>query len=124
MNYSKSVNLLKLKNALITECKGKTMTKKGLFIPIEDNDLFVSLDESLKPKGIYLDLIAWELKEKSQFGDTHIIKQSLSREAREAMSEEEIKNMPILGGMRPLERVENPLQASAEVTITEDNVPF
>lgn len=120
MNYDKSINLLRLKNVLITECKGKTMTKKGLFIPIEDNDLYVSLDENLKPKAVLLDLVAWELKEEGKYGDTHIIKQAFSKEFRDAMTEDEYKKQPILGSMKPMSKPEPFMQ----VSVVEDDLPF
>lgn len=46
-------------------------------------------------KGIYLDLVIWPNKGGvGQFGDTHLIKQGLSKEAREAGEEE-----PIIGSL-------------------------
>lgn len=124
MDYSQSINLLKLKNVLITECKGRTTTKKGLFIPIDDNDLFVSFDENLKPKSILLNLAAWALKGEGKFGDTHLIKQSFSKEFREAMSEEEFKNQPILGNMKPIAKTESVIEVQTQVVASDDDLPF
>lgn len=126
MNYNQSINLLKLKNACIVTVKGKTTTKKGVFIPIEENDLYVALDESLKPKGVYLGLASWELKQKGQYGDTHLLKQSFSKDFRETMSEEELKNAPILGNMKPIERTNDASNVPVpEVSASEDDdLPF
>jgi hypothetical protein len=44
--------------------------------------------------GIYLDLVIWPNKQPSQYGDTHVIKQELSKEAREAGEQE-----PIIGNL-------------------------
>ncbi len=42
-------------------------------------------------KGTYLDIVIWPNKEgKDAYGNTHVIKQSLSREAREAGEKEQI----------------------------------
>ena len=96
MNYNQNINLLKLKNACIITVKGKTTSKKGIFIPIQENDLFVAMDEEFKPKGVHLGLSSWELKQKGQYGDTHLLKQSFSKDFREQMSEEEKKAIELL----------------------------
>lgn len=126
MNYNQNINLLKLKNACIITVKGKNESKKGIFIPIEENDLYVALDESLKPKGVYLGLSSWELKEKGKYGDTHLLKQSFSKDFRETLSEEEIKNAPILGNMKPIEKTSDVSNVScAEVQVSDnDDLPF
>lgn len=117
---------MKLKNACIISVKGKNATKKGIFIPIEENDLYVSMDESLKPKGVHLGLSSWELKEKGQYGDTHLLKQSFSKDFRETMSEEELKNSPIIGNMKPIEKTNDVSNVSAtEVQVSgDDDLPF
>lgn len=71
-----------------------------LVIPIEENNIFISTDENNRPKAAYLDLTAWELKN-PKYEETHMIKQSLSKEIREKMTDEEKKAMPILGGLKP-----------------------
>lgn len=64
-------------------------------IPVEKNKLFVGKN------GVYLDLIAFEItNKKSESKDTHLLKQSFSKEIREAMSEQELKDLPILGGLQ------------------------
>lgn len=50
MNYSIKLNLLKFKNACVVTVKGATATKRGVFIPIEDNNIFISADDNLKAK--------------------------------------------------------------------------
>ena len=126
MNYNQNLNLLKLKNACIITVKGKTESKKGVFIPIQENDLYVAMDESLKPKGVHLGLSSWELKQKGQYGDTHLLKQSFSIEFRELMSEDELKNTPILGNMKPLEKANDVSNIPVpEVSASEeDDLPF
>ncbi|WP_195375364.1 hypothetical protein [Parabacteroides leei] len=94
-----NLNLFKLKNTGITELQGKSGAKKRcLIIPIDDNDLY-TID-----KGVYLNLIAFP-NDKVE-GQTHIVKQSFSKERREAMTEEEKNTLPILGGIqKPKEAV-------------------
>lgn len=50
--------------------------------------------------GIYLDMIAFENKE-IKYENTHSIKQSLPKDVRDKMSEDDIRNMPFLGNMKP-----------------------
>lgn len=66
---------------------------KGIFIPIEMNNIF----ESQKSGALYVDFIAFEVKNPKD--DTHIIKQSLSKEKRASQSEEEKRAMPIFGNL-------------------------
>lgn len=76
----------------------KIKTQSGeidcLVIPIDQNNLFK------EEKGIYLDLIAFEVSTKKEgIKDTHLVKQSLAKEKREAMTEYELKAMPIIGNL-------------------------
>ena len=95
-NYTISTDLLKLQGAFISNLKGKATTKQCLCIPIDDAGLY------LGQKGCYLDLAAFQLQN-SQYGDTHCVKQSLSKQKRDAMTEEERKALPIIGNMRPIQ---------------------
>lgn len=88
-----SINLMKLKNTGIS-CLNSArsgLTKKCLIIPIDDNKL------SVTEKGVYLNLVAFE-SEKAE-NQSHLIKQSFSKEILEKMSEEEKLSYPILGGI-------------------------
>jgi hypothetical protein len=125
-SYTLSTNLLKLENACIITVKGKTQSKKGVFIPIEENDLYISLDEALKPKGAFLGINAWVLKSKGQYGDTHLLKVNLSKERRESMTKEEIDALPIIGNMKPIEKTSDVSNVSStEVQIIDnDDLPF
>jgi hypothetical protein len=65
-----------------------------LIIPIEKNKLYIG------EKGVYLDLVAFEIKEpKADSKDTHIVKQSLAKDIRESMTDEQLRAMPILGNL-------------------------
>ena len=110
-NLNVSVNLLKLK-AAVMGVKGKNQVKKCVVIPIEDNDLYSKVDDNGNV-SVFLNLTAWENRQQSQFGDTHMVKQSHSKEWNESHTDEDRRNEPILGNARPV----------LEKTIAEVNVP-
>ena len=117
--FTLKLNLLALKNAAVTRLKGAQETKLCLVIPIEDNRLYVG------DKGVYLDLTAFELRETGRHGDTHLLKQSLPKQAYKSMSEEERKAQPLLGSMKPLES-QPQSYAAAPMSYAEDEeaLPF
>lgn len=101
-NFNVKLNLMKLSRAGVMQIQGRGEVLRCLVIPIEENHLFVSTDENNRPKSAYLDLSAWELQN-PKYEETHMVKQALPKEVREQMNEEENKNQPILGGMKPIE---------------------
>lgn len=112
-NYQLKQNLLKFKAAFVMTIKGKTSQKQCVCIPIEDNYLFVSADDKLKPKAVYADINANQYEDgKSQFGDTHYLRLNVPKDIREKMTEEEKKAIPYLGNMKPSQA---PVKQSAEV---------
>ena len=126
-NFQGKIDFLKLKNACVISVNGKSGAKKGVFVPIEDNGLFVTTDENNKVKGAYLNFAAFENKRVGKYGDTHMIKQSIGKDARSKMSEEEKRSIPILGNMKPME-LQNASQAVeapvAPLVQEEDDLPF
>lgn len=102
MNFNAKLNLMKLSRAGIMQIQGRGEVLRCLVIPVEENHIFVSTDADNRPKAAYLDLSAWEMQN-PKYDETHMIKQSLSKDVRDSMSEEQRKNMPILGGMKPME---------------------
>lgn len=89
---STNLNLRQLKHVTRTLKNKDGKTFECLILPIEENNLVVG------EKGIYINLIGFELREKkADRKDTHLVKQSLPKEIYEAMSEEEKKDVPILG---------------------------
>ena len=126
-SYSGKMNLLKFRNACIVSVKGKASTKRGVFIPIDDNNLFISADENLKPKGAYIDFTAWENQQPGKYGDTHSIRQSLAKEVRERMTDDELKAVPYFGNMKPytLDNAAKTVEApSAQVDEGLEDLPF
>ena len=102
-NFQGKLDFLKFKNSCVISVKGKTGEKKGVFVPIEDNGLFVTTDENNKAKGAYFNFAVFENKQVGKYGDTHMIKQSIGKDARSKMSDEEKRAIPILGNMKPME---------------------
>jgi len=128
-NFQGKLDFLKFKNSCVISVKGKTGEKKGVFVPIEDNDIFVTTDENNKAKGAYFNFAVFENKQVGKYGDTHMIKQSIGKDARSKMSEEEKRAIPILGNMKPME-FQNATHA-VEVPVTpvaqeeeDDSLPF
>ena len=97
MNVRGSIDLMKLESACVVTLTGKTSKKKGIFIPIDDNDIYITEDGG-KAKSAYLGLSVNQRREVSRFGKTHYAKQSLSKTFREFHKElAEKKNGIYLG---------------------------
>lgn len=122
-NFSIKEDLLKLKGAFITNFKGRTETKRCLVIPVDDSGLYAG------EKGVYLNLTAIEM-ENPQYKETHCIKQSLDKEIYGALSEEQRRSLPIIGGMRPLVKKAAPQMNvgstfdGAQAVENTDDLPF
>ena len=112
-----SINLRQLEHAFITTPKGR----KAIVIPIENNKLTET------EKGLYLPFVGFEFEDKSdkQYKDTHLLKQSFSKEEREKMTEDEKKALPILGNARvgTSGQSESTPKGSSE-PVSEDDLPF
>ena len=87
-------------------------------LPIEKNHFFKG------DKGVYADLIAFELKQKKEgIRDTHSIKQSFSKEYLEALPQDERNALPFIGGLIVWD--ENPASEKPPVVQGEnDDLPF
>ena len=114
------LNLAKLIHVNMVK-KGKDgKDVKCLVIPIEQNHLYEGKDGN-----VYIDLIAFALKEPKD-NQTHLVKQSLPKEVREAMSEEERNDQPIIGSLNiDIGHKEVPNDAADGKTLAEtDDLPF
>lgn len=88
------LNFTQLKHS-VRKMKGASGEMDCLVIPIDLNKLYKG------EKGVYLNLIAFEVKEKKgDSKDTHLLKQSFTKEERDNMTEEQVNALPILGNMR------------------------
>lgn len=126
-NYTGRLNLLKFKNACIITVQGKSSAKKGVFIPVDDNAIFVTAGDDQKARGAYIDFMAWENQQPGKYGDTHSLRQSLAKEVRERMTDEELKAVPYIGNMKPYE-IPNAARTveAPQATVDEgmDDLPF
>lgn len=113
------INLAALKHVLM-EKKGKDGMVQGIFIPIEANHIFKS-----EKGNVYLDLIAFDAVNE-EYKQTHMVKQSLPKEVREAMSEEEQRSQRILGHLNTkVGKTEDVPNSAADGVIGEDDdLPF
>ena len=116
-NYSIKTDLLKLQGAFVTNLQGKTATKRCLCIPIDDSGLF------LGEKGCYLNMVALEMRE-PKYGDTHCVKVSVDKSVADAMTDDERKAIPILGGLHELTSQAQPSVQPAFVIEREEDLPF
>lgn len=116
---SGKINLLQL-HAIRKMITGQLGPIECLVIPIAKNNLFIG------DKGVYLNLIAFEIeKPKNDSKDTHLVKQSLNKEVREAMTEEQLKALPILGNLQVWgEKTESAPISSIEVQDETSDLPF
>jgi hypothetical protein len=105
------LNLTKLTHVRMSK-KGKDGNPvEGIFIPIDKNELKRSTKEGYD--NVYLDIVAWPLKEPQRndngnLSQTHLVKQSLDKERREQMTEEEKNNQPIIGNLIDFEKYGSP----------------
>ncbi len=113
-NLNIDLDVLKFDGAFIMAIKGKATTKRCVCIPIEENDIYVSKDDATgKPKAAYVHLTAWKAKEE-RFGQTHYVKQSLSKEFKEKYPDK-AKDRLILGNGKPADVPNNNAAASVNV---------
>lgn len=100
-NLNIDLDLLKFENSFVMDIRGKQQTKHCVCIPIEENDLYISKNEQTgRAKAAYVHLTAWKSQEE-KFGQTHYVKQAMSKEWREAHTKEELKARAILGNGKP-----------------------
>lgn len=119
---SGKLNLLNL-HGVVKMIPGKMGPVECVVIPLEKNKLFKG------EKGIYLDLIAFEIahdKRREGSKDTHLVKQSFSKEVRESMTEEQMKALPILGSLQVWNEgfIESEPISSSETLSEADDLPF
>ena len=98
---------------------GKTV--KCIVIPMEQNHLFYS-----EKGNVYLDLVCFDLKEPKE-DQTHLVKQSLNKKVRDAMSDEERNAVPLMGSLNNREATGNDVPdntADVEALRADDDLPF
>jgi hypothetical protein len=115
-NLNIKLNLQNLNCACRFE-KGKSGLIECLIIPLEANYLFKG------EKGVYLDLTAFELKEKKE-NKTHLIKQTMPKEVFKAMTDEQKRSTPILGDVSTWEHTEPEPKSDLTPLNENDDLPF
>jgi hypothetical protein len=118
---SGKLNLLNL-HTVVKMMPAQSGLVECLVIPIDKNRLFKG------DKGIYLDIVGFEIdpaKRNANSKDTHILKQSFSKEVREAMTEDELRSLPILGNLQVWDGASSAEPLSSPVVQAEnDDLPF
>jgi hypothetical protein len=118
---SGKINLLNL-HGVVKMIPGQLGEVECLVIPLEKNSLFKG------KSGIYLDIIAFEIdpaKRNAESKDTHLVKQSFSKEIRELMSEDDLRKLPIIGNLQVWgDYQESEPVSSAETQNAVDPLPF
>lgn len=92
-----SVNLSRLKHVVKTTKNAKGDDIQVLILPIKENSLYMG-----EKGSISLNIKAYEMKEPRVDGrkvTTHILKQSLGKEVYSTLTEEEKKELPIIGNV-------------------------
>lgn len=115
-NLSIKLNLQNL-NCVCRYEKGKSGPVECLIIPLEVNHLFKG------KSGVYLDLTAFELKEKKE-NKTHLIKQTLPKEIFKAMTDEQKRATPILGDVSTWEHQESEPVNNLTTLPENSNLPY
>lgn len=107
-----SLNLAKLSNVGIMTIQGASCAKKCLVIPIEENDIFIKVEEKTSREGQrYVDkkyclgVEMYSSRETDQYGNTHYAKASVSKEYINTHSQEEVaeRNKIYLGNFKPVQ---------------------
>lgn len=119
-NYKMTLCINKLQGAFVCNLKGRKETKRCVCIPIEDADLFEADNGS-----VYLNGSVFEMREE-KYGKSHLIKQSLSKDRYDAMTEEERREIPIIGNLSPMEerQRETPAGGPTMDLSEDDDLPF
>ena len=108
-NYNIVLDLLKIRGAKVMDVKGRTETRRCVVLPIDNATGTVSDAYSreqdgerveVRTKGVYLNLTAFELREKNR-GQSHLVKPAFAREVFERMTDEQLRQVPFIGNMKP-----------------------
>lgn len=116
-NFSININLSKLPGAKLLRIRKdqNSEPQECIVIPVSDAKLFKG------KKGVYMDLIGIKLQN-PQYQQTHFVKQNLDKETYDAMTEDQRKNTPIIGNIRPIGC--EAMQAEGDAEVVGDYVPY
>ena len=106
-----NINVGKMSNVGVMTIQGQTCAKKCLVIPIEENDVFVKVEQKTTRDGrTYTDkrfcigIEVYEAREQDQYGNTHYVKLSTSKEFINSHTQEKLdaRNHTYLGNLKPV----------------------
>jgi len=120
-NFGIKIDLLKIKGAFMKNVQGRTQTKRCIIIPVDDDPGIY-----LGGKGCYLSMVAVELQN-PKYEDTHMVKSDIPKDVRELLTEEQRRELPILGNMRPLQFQQQQMQVNGVASFAEnedESLPF
>lgn len=123
-NYKIKLNLTRFKNAGVTKVNYKSGPKECICIPIEDNNLYKKTDSKTNKVVVFANLMAWVNRGGAdQYGNSHMVKMSVDRDAYAQMSAEERSSQPIFGNMSPIGS-QGGSRKEVPQTIEDEDVPF
>jgi hypothetical protein len=108
-NLQIKLNLTKIQGAHFISLAGQKGPTKCIVMPVDDCNLYVG------EKGVYLDLTAYEYKEK-KYSDSHFLKPNLPKEVFDAMTKEQRDAIDICGGVKPVQAKQMEAEQSNEFT--------
>lgn len=134
-----SINVAKMKNVGVMTIQGQNCAKKCLVIPIEENDVFVKVENKVTREGqSYVDrkfcigIEVYEGRGKDQYGNTHYMKLATSKDYVNSHTQEEVdaRNHTYLGNLKPIpipssnqaSTIEAPMAQA--MPMADDDLPF
>ena len=113
MNYDIKIDLLKLKGARVMDIQGNKEVRHCVVLPINNEngtiiDGYFAQDRATGMKterslnSCFLNLTAFELTSgNNSYGQSHYIKPKFTRERMEMLNQEQIKQIPFVGHLKP-----------------------
>lgn len=103
MNLQGNLNLLKMNKSCIISVQGREQKVSGVFIPIAENDIYLSRDESGKVNSALMGISVLERREPTDDGKTHYVKPNVGKNFREQHPQEaEALAKTYLCNMKPI----------------------
>lgn len=129
LNLTGSIDLMRLEGVGFKTIQGKTCAKRCIVIPVEDNDIYVSMDENLKAKAAYYSMGIYQRQSPSEFGATHYAKPVVSKKFAEINPELAEKRRNVyLGDFKPFVfeggNAANKVQSDIVPPAENDDLPF
>ena len=129
MNLTGSIDLMRLEGVGFKTIQGKTCAKRCLVIPVEDNEIFVTMDENLRAKAAYYSMGIYQRQSVSEHGATHYAKPVVSKKFADANPElAEKRRKTYIGDFKPYVfeggDAANKVQAEVVTPEADDDLPF